>query len=70
MNDQLTKMDNDATKAQKIRDEENQLYKGEQSNFDDTIEAVDEVDTGLKDSKSALSQISKKGIKWFSWHSA
>ena len=37
MNDQLTKMDNDATKAKKIRDEENQLYKGEQSNFDDAI---------------------------------
>jgi hypothetical protein len=37
LNDQLTKMDNDATKAKKIRDGENQLYKGEQSNFDDTI---------------------------------
>jgi len=63
LDDQLTKMDTDATKAKKIRDEENQLYKSEQSNFDETIQAVDEVVTGLKDSKSALSQTSQKVMK-------
>jgi len=63
LDDQLTKMDVDASKAKKIRDEENELYKSEQSNFGETIDAVDTAIDVMKDSKSSLSQKSQTVVK-------
>jgi len=51
---ELTNMNNAAAKAKKVRDDENTLYKDEQTNFDGTIDAVDEATTLMKDSAGLL----------------
>merc|ERR1719238_839667 len=49
-----------ADKAKTVRDDENDLYKEEQKNFEDTVSAIDEAITAMKDSKAALVQTSAK----------
>jgi len=50
----IAEMETAADKAKTKRDEEKTLYDGEQKNFEDTISAVDEAITILKDSKGAV----------------
>jgi len=49
----IEEMETASDKAKGVRDDEKALYDGEQKNFEDTIGAVDEAITILKDSKSA-----------------
>jgi len=54
----IEKMETSAEGAKAAREKENGLYEEEQKNFGDTIAAVDEALTSLKDSKSSLLQTS------------
>merc|ERR1719265_816554 len=57
----IAEMETAAEKAKTKRDDEKGLYDGEQKNFEETITAVDEAITILKDSKSAASFLQTNG---------
>jgi hypothetical protein len=57
----ISEMETAAEKAKTKRDDEKALYDGEQKNFEETISAVDEAITILKDSKSAASFLQTNG---------
>jgi hypothetical protein len=57
----ISEMETAAEKAKTKRGDEKALYDGEQKNFEDTITAVDEAITILKDSKGAASFLQTTG---------
>jgi len=54
LDEELTQMNNAAAKAKKVRADEHALYKSEQGNFVDTIDAVDEAVDVMEDSETSL----------------